>query len=407
MKGQQASFNPSPRGLQQETTSGESSAAVVTQPPATAHTTTRKASHMPITSFPGEAGQPRATALWRPKPGTPLSPRARNTKRGLRSEAGKAQRNQKRTCKRRLARRQDRREKQQGKGTHSQNRCHATRAKAQHPGRPQKLAQHTTYNLATLNIRGTNKPGTREEIEKWMERNDVDILVLQDTKSKHNSREARKQYTWYFSSENPTNPNYTTGVGTVIRNKLVKHITHIEPINDRLMFLVLNHTMPVTIINTYMPQAMRPLEEKQHMYEQVEELITKYENVGPVLIGGDFNAKLHKPNDEDEAKHIGRHTFQCREPNPHMSEETQENRQLLVDLCKTKEIIIICNTQFAKQESQKTTFLKPGHAQSQNPTRDSHAQIDYWLIAHRWKNMVKDAEADPQANIDTDHYPAR
>ncbi len=34
-------------------------------------------------------------------------------------------------------------------------------------------------------------------------------------------------------------------------------------------------------------------------------------------------------------------------------------------------------------------------------------RIDYILTSERWKNIVKDAEADPTANIDTRHHPAK
>ena len=32
-------------------------------------------------------------------------------------------------------------------------------------------------------------------------------------------------------------------------------------------------------------------------------------------------------------------------------------------------------------------------------------QIDYFLVRNRWKNTVKNAETDPDAPIDSDHYP--
>ena len=97
-----------------------------------------------------------------------------------------------------------------------------------------------------MNVRGTNKPGTREEIETWMEQSKIEISLIQEARGKYNSREARKTHTWYFSSENPTNPQFATGIAVVIRNQLVKHILNIVPVNDRLMCMQIDHTTPTT-----------------------------------------------------------------------------------------------------------------------------------------------------------------
>lgn len=55
--------------------------------------------------------------------------------------------------------------------------------------------------LASLSIQGVNQAGKREEVEQWMEEANIDIMVLQETRTKHNTRENRKHYTWYFSGE--------------------------------------------------------------------------------------------------------------------------------------------------------------------------------------------------------------
>ena len=103
-----------------------------------------------------------------------------------------------------------------------------------------------------------------------MKEKDIHIALLQDTKGKHNSRESRKEFTWYFSSENPTNTGYTTGTAIVIKNSMAKHVREIVPINDRLMYMVLEHSTPITIINAYIPQAGRPTEEKKGVYAEID-----------------------------------------------------------------------------------------------------------------------------------------
>ena len=240
-----------------------------------------------------------------------------------------------------------------------------------------------------------------------MKENKIQILLLQETRGKHNSREARKTYTWYFSSENPTNPQFTTGVGIVIENRLAHHINKIIPYTDRLMMIQIEHTTPITIINTYCPQASRPSEEKEINYDAIEKLMKEHRNKGPVLVGGDFNARLQKPTDEEEKTIIGNHTFQNHTENTDdMPEDMQENRQLLMQLCKNNDLVVL-NTSYRKQENKLATWRKIGAERTDNPTRENHEQIDYWLAGRRWRNMIKDAEADHKANIDSDHYPVK
>ena len=91
-------------------------------------------------------------------------------------------------------------------------------AKAQElltPRFPYKLI----FKIASINVRGTNQPGKWDEIEMWMTENNVRIALLQETRQATNSKVQRKQYIWYFSGENPINPNYTSGVGIVIHSE--------------------------------------------------------------------------------------------------------------------------------------------------------------------------------------------
>ena len=43
--------------------------------------------------------------------------------------------------------------------------------------------------IATLNIKGIIKIGKRELIEKWMKRNNIDILAVQETHAKTDHQE--------------------------------------------------------------------------------------------------------------------------------------------------------------------------------------------------------------------------
>ena len=85
--------------------------------------------------------------------------------------------------------------------------------------------------MATLNTRSLKKPGMREEIEKWMNENEIMVLALQDTRIEQNQKEARGAYTWYMSGETKQKDieKYTAGVGLVIDNNFAKYVEDVIP----------------------------------------------------------------------------------------------------------------------------------------------------------------------------------
>lgn len=203
---------------------------------------------------------------------------------------------------------------------------------AQEPS-TQKIKYGWGFRIATINVKGMKMQGKREEIEKWMKDNEIRIAVIQETRIAQNAREARKEYTWYFSGENPIMAGYTAGVAIVIDNKLIKHIVDIEPINDRAMYIILKAAIQLTIITTHIPQAMRTEEEKKKVYDSTKIQIRKNKNKGPVLVMGTLTQEYRAQN-QRERRHIGENTF---EPETaiiyNRSEEIKENRELLIQFC--------------------------------------------------------------------------
>ena len=162
-------------------------------------------------------------------------------KRGLRSEKAKARRRILRTQKTRLARIQARRKRSKAP-LRGQERTFQT-----------KLPHGLKYKVATLNTRTAVEPGQREAIELWMKQRRIDILLLQETKVRTDTRVHRGDFVWYFSGSNKasqTKSGFEAGVAVVLRNKLSKHVIDINPISDRLMTVTLQATMPVTFSNT-------------------------------------------------------------------------------------------------------------------------------------------------------------
>ena len=132
-----------------------------------------------------------------------------------------------------------------------------------------------------------------------MKENKVDILVLHETKSPQNKRETRKDHTWYFSGNGSNKCDH--GVAIIVKNQLTKHILDIEPINERLMYIILDSTLPTKIINTHIPTSVASADDKEKGYTNLQNIYDKLRNKGPTYILGDFNARaIYTTNSTEE-----------------------------------------------------------------------------------------------------------
>ena len=273
-----------------------------------------------------------------------------------------------------------------------------------------KLQLGRKYKIATLNIRGTKKPGVRDEVEKWMIKHNIMILGLTETRGNQNTRETRKQYTWFFSGEGGRS-EYTAGVAIVIQNKFIQYVDDIEPIDYRLIPLTLRGTIETTIAITYMPPADRPQEEKQKAYDNLQYTIDKGKNKGPMYILGDFNSRLIYPITGEEELIMGKHTLHNNADTLELetfTDDMKDNRDLLTTLCTQNELRVL-NTMYRKQPHKTATYrkikTKPIEGEIEIISAEKHEQLDYIITTRRWRNTVSDAESDTRANIKTDHFP--
>ena len=86
---------------------------------------------------------------------------------------------------------------------------------------------------------------------------------------------------------------------------------------------------------------------------------------------------------------------------------TLENRELLIQFAMTNEFKI-ANTTYKKHIGKLATYriIKETeditYEQIDNKT---HAQIDFVIVSHRWRNSITDVESDTRANLHSDHFP--
>jgi len=127
-----------------------------------------------------------------------------------------------------------------------------------------------------------------------------------------------------------------------------------------------------------------------------------------MYVCGDWNARLIYPTSTEEGEIIGKQTMH--EDNSAMNSFTagmNDNRERIIELAKTYNLIAM-NTRFRKRPEKIATCrkIKETDGITTEPiTKETHEQLDYWLVPNRWKNSIKNVESDTNANIDSDHYP--
>ena len=176
---------------------------------------------------------------------------------------------------------------------------------------------------------------------------------MQETHINQTVVETRKEYTWYYAGNNEKGEegNNFAGVGFIIKNLLINYIKDIKPINDRIIVITMGYAMPLTIICVYIPTAEHSEEEKDTIYEQIEEEDNKRASKGPTIIAGGVNAIIQIKANEEE-KCIGEHTFyKAYTTLEEQTEDVAYSRQKLIELCTNIEGIIM-NTTFQNKAIQ-------------------------------------------------------
>ena len=101
----------------------------------------------------------------------------------------------------------------------------------------------------------------------------------------------RKNYDFVFTGGN----KHKYGVGLLIKEKLSNMIGNIIPWSDQVIGVQLDTLpKPVSIIQVDAPTADKEDEDIEKFYEDIEGVRRKLRRDGPVIIMGDYNAKVGK-----------------------------------------------------------------------------------------------------------------
>lgn len=188
----------------------------------------------------------------------------------------------------------------------------------------------------------------------------------------------------FYSGETDTHRN---GVGLLVHKDIKASVLGSRPISSRLISIRLSATpFNITVIQAYAPTSDYSDEDLEDFYSQVQDTIDKTPKKDIIILQGDWNAKIGVDAQKDWKGMCG---TSC-------NSETNNRGQRLLEFASYNNFIL-ANTLGQHKNSRKWTW--------HHPDGIHHNQIDYIMIARRFKSGIKQAKTRtfPGADVGSDH----
>ena len=132
--------------------------------------------------------------------------------------------------------------------------------------------------------------GRGRELADMMERKNVDILCLKETKWKGSKARNIGGGCKIFYNGADERKN---GIGIVVREELAESILEVKRVSDRLMAMKLEVKGSIlNIVSAYAPQVNNSMEEKNDFWEDLDGLIESIPKEEKIVLGADLNGNI-------------------------------------------------------------------------------------------------------------------
>ena len=198
--------------------------------------------------------------------------------------------------------------------------------------------------MGTLNI-GT-MTGRGRELADMMERRNVDILCLQETKCKGSKARniGSKCKIFYNGADARKN-----GIRIVLREELAESVLEVKRVSNRLMAMKLEVNGSIlNIVSAYAPQVKYSMEEKNDFWEDLDGLIESISKEERIVLGADLNGHVGEGNIGDE-EIMGRYGAGTR----------NKEGSVVVDFGKRMDLAIV-NAYFKKKDEHRAVACRGG-----------------------------------------------
>ncbi len=232
--------------------------------------------------------------------------------------------------------------------------------------------------IGTWNVRTMLRPGKLNNVIGEMKKANLKILGLSEVRWKDGGDFYSEGVRVIYSGGSECQ----RGVAIMLAEELGKCVKCIERIDDRILKVTISsHPVDMVLIQIYMPTSAHDDEEIDGVYERIEEILEKTKGTDYTILMGDWNASVGEGREENI---VGKYGLGKR-----------NNRgEKLVEFCRRQKLMIT-NTWFSHEKRRRYTWKMPGDG--------DRYQLDYILVNMRYRNSVKNANALPGADADTDH----
>lgn len=274
-----------------------------------------------------------------------------------------------------------------GRGGHSQINCRASQVVI--PRNPYKTRKKTVpqhLKIATWNVQSMYESGKAHNIVKEMNRLQIDILGISETRWPNSGECKILEHTIYHSGNNTL--QHRNGTAIIVTPRIKAAVKSFTPFSDRIMLLQIQaNPIDLNIIQIYAPTADKDEATIEEFYAQLESVIEMIKKREITLITGDFNAKVGKGRVDNAVGGFG-------------LGERNDRGDRLVRFCQEHDMLL-SNTLFKLPNRRIYTWKSPGDS----PENIIRNQIDYIAVPTRFKNAIKSAKTYPGADVPSDHNP--
>ena len=220
-------------------------------------------------------------------------------------------------------------------------------------------------------------------IDRELTRLDVSIAALQETRLASSGCLKEENFTFFWKGKEPEEP-LLYGVGFAVKNSLLDSVEPPTGGNERILSIRLATAAGFAhIFSIYAPTLGASEDIKEHFYDEFDSLIGKIPKVEPLILLGDFNARVGSDH-QSWPSCIGHHG----------TGRMNDNGQRLLELCSFHGLCIT-NTFFQSKHQQKVSW--------KHPRSHKWHQLDLVIVRHSALNNVLATRSYRSADCDPDH----
>lgn len=243
----------------------------------------------------------------------------------------------------------------------------------------QKLRKRFT-NFATWNTQGIS--GKTEEIVSELDKLNIDVIALTETKKKGQGTAITGNYVHIYSGV-PKHERAKRGVSIMIHKKYRNKIKDWEAIDENLIRININILQRnISIIAVYAISDDEPTDKKDDFFCRLNSVIQSVGNNREIILLGDFNSRTGSQRSHPVVGPFG-------------EDRSNDNGNRLIDTCQINELKIT-NGFFKHKLIHKYTWI-------QN-TRNLKSIIDYVIVRQGTTLKINDVRVYRGALCDSDHY---